>query len=471
MKDKSVLLCVSGSIAAYKAAELVRLLQKEGAAVRVAMTESALEFVSPLTFEALTGSPVHIDLFASASGPVDRYGPESGQTAGNGGIQHIEMSKTPDVIIIAPATANVIGKIANGLGDDVVSTSVLAATCPVVIAPAMNQRMWANSAVQANVSRARDLGYWIVGPGVGDLACGEVGPGRMVSPGDVVHGVIRALSGVEPSRLQGRKILVTLGRTEEGIDPVRYITNRSSGKMGAAIAGAARDAGADVTVVAGPATVHLPDGVALVRVRTVEEMKEAVEGQFDACDALVMTAAVADYRPATEKLHKMESGQKRATIDLEPTEDILGSLQKRRKKQIVVGFALETQQDEQRAQQKLKSKGCQLVVANNPLKEGAEFGSDTNLVTFVHTSGRLQRLPLLTKDRIAMEIIRQVDYLLGNPTGSRPPLVADANASTSSATSRPRSRARGGQRSGTRGGSRGGRRRSPRSKPASEASI
>ncbi len=476
MKGKSVLLCVTGSIAAYKSAELVRLFQKAGARVRVAMTPSAARFVSPLTFEALSGHPVFLDLFETASGPVDRYGPQKG-SEGNGGIRHIEASKDPDIIVVAPATANTIAKIAHGLGDDIVTTSVLASASPVVIAPAMNQRMWKNRTVQANVARLRELGHRLLGPGTGDLACGEVGVGRMLEPHEIVHGVVRAVSGVAPVRLEGRKILVTLGRTEEGIDPVRYITNRSSGKMGVAIAGAARDAGAEVSVIAGPTSVHLPDGVAVVRIRKAEEMKDALLQQFDKCDALVMVAAVADYRPSTEKLHKMESGQQRTSIDLEPTEDILGLLKSRRKKQIVIGFALETQQDEQRAMQKLKAKGCDLVIANNPLKEGAEFGADTNLVTFVHGSGQMQRLPVMSKDRLAMEILRQVDHLLAHPSGDRPPRVAEGDAARPGAGAAAGPGAGAGAAPGSgvgprpRSRPRGGRRRSQRKKPSTEVTA
>lgn len=459
---KSVLLCVSGSIAAYKGAELARLLIKGGCRVRVAMTEAATRFVGPMTFEAITGNPVYMDVFASASGPVDRYGPGSG-AGSKGSIEHIEASKQPDLILVAPATADLIGRVAQGFGDDAVTTSILAASAPVVFVPAMNQRMWKNKIVQRNVKTLEDAGYTFLGPDTGGLACGEEGIGRMAEPADVfVHlggkpktaasaaaavltaperpdgraaapapaaaapaAVAAPKRTIDPNRpkvnLKGKKVLIALGRTEETIDPVRYISNRSSGKMGVSVVQNALDAGASVRVVAGPTSVPIPDGVETVSVTTAAEMKKAIHDEFDRCDAFVMVAAVADYKPATEKLHKMDSGEKEVAIDLEPTEDILVSLKSKRKSQAMVGFALETQAEEQRGRKKLQEKGLDLIVVNNPLKEGAGFGSDDNLVSFLHRAGQTQRLALQSKEDIGFEIVRQVEFLLGKPSSKDTP--------------------------------------------------
>jgi phosphopantothenoylcysteine decarboxylase/phosphopantothenate--cysteine ligase len=462
-KAKSVLLCVSGSIAAYKAAELARLFVREGVSVRVAMTPAATKFVGPMTFEGLTGNTVFSDVFAGARGPVDRYGPEPA-AQGASHIEHIAVSKDPDLILVAPATADLIGRVAHGFGDDVVTTSILAANAPVVFAPAMNQRMWRNPIVQENVARLRKAGYFFLGPVSGSLACGEEGIGRMMEPAEILRLLPKVFRSGPAIDLRGAKILVSLGRTEEQLDPVRYISNRSSGKMGIAIAEAARDAGAEVMIVAGPTSVPLPEGVSVTRVVTADEMKAAIHERFDACDALIMVAAVADYRAATEKLHKMESGIKRASIELQPTDDILASLKARRKNQVMVGFALETQAEEQRARQKLTDKGLDLVIVNNPLKEGASFGGDTNLVALLHRSGQTQRLPVAAKEVVGLEILRQVEYLLRNPQGMQPPKVMAEPGNGSGPGPAPGA---GGQRPATagRGRSRGGRRRPPRNRP------
>jgi len=470
LKAKSVLLCVSGSIAAYKAAELARLFVRDGISVRVAMTPAATQFVGPMTFEALTGNPVFTDVFSAAKGPVDRYGPEPEIAEGSSHIEHIAISKDPDLIIVAPATADLIGRVAHGFGNDVVTTSILAADVPVVFAPAMNQRMWRNSIVQDNVACLKKAGYLFVGPVSGSLACGEEGIGRMMEPGEILRLLPSLLRGGPTIDLRGARILVSLGRTEEQLDPVRYISNRSSGKMGVAIAEAARDAGADVVVVAGPTSVPLPDGVTIARVTTAEEMKTVIHDRFEAADALIMVAAVADYRAATEKLHKMESGVRRASIELEPTDDILTSLKPRRRNQVMVGFALETQAEEQRARQKMSDKGLDLIVVNNPLKEGAAFGGDTNLVTFLHRSGQMQRLPVLAKESIGLEILRQVDYLLRNPQGTQPPKVLATDAENGGPPGQGQGVGRGPRPIGAgRSRSRGGRRRPPRNRPSSGA--
>lgn len=458
LTGKSVLLCVTGSIAAYKAAELTRLLVKGGASVRVAMSRSAKEFVGPMTFEALTGHPVFTDVFAAADGPVDRYSPQDADK----GIAHIDASKKPDVVLIAPATADVIGRLAGGLADDVITTSVLAAAVPVVIAPAMNQRMWGNPIVQENVERLVRAGHHILPPGVGSLACGEVGPGRMMEPEAIVRSLPRFLKGAAGADLSGKRILVCLGRTEEIVDPVRVLTNRSSGKMGVAIVEAALAAGADVSMVAGPTSVPLPEGVPAQHVRTAEEMLGAVTKAFDACDALVMVAAVADYRAATQKPHKMSSGEKRAKIDLEPTEDILKSLRAKRKHQVVVGFALETQAEEQNGQRKLSEKALDMIVVNNPLKEGAAIGSDTNRVTFLFKSGAPKRFPVQSKAEVGVEIVRELESLLKGAKGRAAAAPAPASVSDqperADRSDRPDSVA-----PGARGRSR--RRRPPRKRP------
>ncbi len=470
----SVLLCVTGSIAAYKAVELARLFVGQGSRVRVAMTRAATKFVGPITFEAVTGNPVFTDVFASASGPVDRYGPGSGESS-SGSIEHIEVSKQPDLILVAPASADVIGRVAHGLADDVVTTSILAADAPVVFAPAMNQRMWKNAIVQANVKTLTDAGYRFLGPVTGSLACGEEGIGRMMEPEKIVASLGRALGGGPSVDLRGKRVLVGLGRTEEMLDPVRFISNRSSGKMGVAIVEAALEAGADVACVAGPTAVPIPSDATVTHVTTAEQMREAIQARFDDCDALVMVAAVADYRAATEKLHKMESGQHRPSIELEANDDILASLKSRRKKQIVVGFALETQSEEQRARRKLADKGLDMIVVNNPLKEGAEFGGDTNLVSFLYRSGKSVQLPMMEKRALGAEIVQQLEYLLAHPDGKQPPRpgtgarAAAGSPATPAASGQTASgEARDG---GSRGRSRGGRRRPPRKKSVSSAST
>lgn len=389
LDDKKILLGVSGGIAAYKAVFLLRLLKSEGADVRVVMTEAATQFVAPLTFETLSENPVRIHMFDAG-----------GSQGAVSSVEHIDLAKWPDLVIIAPTTANTLSKLVAGGADDLLSTTVCAFDGPRVLAPAMNDVMWRNEATQANIRTLSSQGYRVVPPGTGDLACGYEAEGRMAEPEDILAYVTKIFI----SDFAKLRVLVSVGGTEEDIDPVRVISNRSSGKMGFAIAEAARDRGADVTVVAGRVSVAAPPGVRVTAVRTAAEMSSALKKTFVDADMLIMTAAVSDYKPTKVLPHK-KKGDDHWTLELEPTEDILESLGKMKGKRFVIGFAVETDNVERNALSKLKKKNCDLIVVNNPLEDGAAFDHDTNAVVIYSAAGEVATSGLLSKRDIAALVL------------------------------------------------------------------
>ena len=394
--QKTVLVCVTGCIAAYKSCEIVRLLQKQGIRVKVLMTEHATQFVGPTTFRALTHEKVAIDLFDDPTDP----------------IHHISLAQEPDLVLVAPATANVIAKMAHGIADDLMSTTLLATEKPVLVAPAMNAGMWRAEATRENVETLRRRGVTIVGPGSGYLACGDVDTGRLADPEDIVAATLAAL---EPdTTLANTSVLITAGPTFEPIDPVRFIGNRSSGKMGAALAETALKLGArNVTLVLGPSSVEVPVGVQVQRVETAADMLEATEREGATADIIVCAAAVADYRPrsvADRKIKKADGGLD--AIDLVETTDILGTISHKKGERTVIGFAAETNDLLDHAQAKLSSKGCDVIVANDVTRDDSGFGTDTNKAWWVTANGA-EELPTLSKAELAREIWRRAAQIHG----------------------------------------------------------
>ncbi|MHC5533497.1 bifunctional phosphopantothenoylcysteine decarboxylase/phosphopantothenate--cysteine ligase CoaBC [Priestia megaterium] len=399
MKGKRILLCVSGGIAVYKAAALTSKLVQAGAEVKVMMTASACEFVTPLTFQALSRNPVYTDTFDEKDPSV---------------IAHIDLADWPDLILVAPATANMIGKIANGLADDMISTTLLAATAPVWIAPAMNVHMYDHPAVKKNMSTLSSFGYSFVEPGEGYLACGYVGKGRLEEPETIVSLIGSYFSQASHTQkiLEGVNVLVTAGATVERIDPVRFFTNRSTGKMGYALAEQAAKLGASVTLVTGPTNLEYPKGVQVVQIESAQQMLEAVMQRYHEADVVIKSAAVADYRPKHVFDQKMKKQPGEAVLELERTTDILRTLGERKEHQILVGFAAETEQVDEYAQKKLASKNLDMIVANNVTTEGAGFGTDTNIVTLYKRSGESKELPILSKHDVATEVLKEVKEML-----------------------------------------------------------
>jgi phosphopantothenoylcysteine decarboxylase/phosphopantothenate--cysteine ligase len=398
LSGRRIVLGVSGGIAAYKAAELVRLFVKAGAEVRVMMTEGARKFVQPLTFQALSQHPVAVDTFDLQQEAT---------------IGHIELADRAELLVIAPASADVIARLAHGLANDVVTTVALACRAPLLVAPAMNVNMWSHPATAANVALLRARGATIIGPGSGELACGWVGSGRMSEPPEIVAAAEGLLGRARD--LAGRAVLVTAGPTFEAIDPVRFVGNRSTGKMGFAIAEAAAARGAAVTLVAGPTALPTPGGVARVDVESARQMREAVMERAAAQAAIVMAAAVADYRPAEiapTKLKKAALGEA-PSIRLTQNPDILAELGRMAApRPLLVGFAAETDDVERRAVEKRAQKGCDLLVANDVSEEGSGFGTDTNRVLLVDGEGAAW-LPRLTKREVADRILDRVAAALG----------------------------------------------------------
>ena len=392
---KTVLLGVTGCIAAYKSCEIVRALQKAGVRVKVVMTEHATEFVGPTTFRALTHEKVAVGLFDDPEDP----------------IHHVSLAQEADAFLIAPCTANVIAKIANGIADNLLTTTALATTAPLIIAPAMNVNMYDNGATRYNIGKLHIRGARIVEAGDGYLACGDVGKGRLADIEDIVGATLDEL-GVRRD-LDGRRVMVTAGPTVEPIDPVRYISNRSSGKTGYAIARAAALRGADVTLVSGPVSLPAPEGVRVVRVRTAHEMLEAAEGAFRDADIAVFAAAVADMRPravSNRKLKKGRDGDELGAIELVENPDILATLAARKDRQVVVGFAAETNDVVPNAEAKLAAKRADFVVANQ-VGEGMAFGTDDNAVWFVDAE-EVEELPRMPKSRLADEILNKAVQFL-----------------------------------------------------------
>jgi len=403
LRGKTILLGVSGGIAAYKAAALCSKLTQSGADVRVIMTESAAKFVAPLTFQALSRNPVAVDAF-------DEHDPSV--------IQHIHLADSADLVIVAPATANIIGKMAAGLADDMLSLTLLATQAPVFVAPAMNVHMWDHPAVRRNVSVLQSRGVRFIEPGEGQLACGYVGKGRLAEPEEIVERIKDFLA--TRRLLAGRRVLVTAGGTVERIDPVRYISNDSSGKMGFAFAEAARDMGAEVTVVCGNVSVAPPAGVSVVRAESAERMLAAVLERYDGTDIVVKAAAVADYRPKTVAGQKIKKDSESMTLELVKNPDILRTLGERKKDQFLIGFAAETEELEKNAAHKLKSKNCDLIVANDVTVPGAGFGSDLNEVVVIDAGGPVERLPLMDKKRVAERVLTLAAERMAGRDGGRP---------------------------------------------------
>jgi len=384
MKGKEVIVGVAGGIAAYKAAELVRLLVKDDIRVKVAMTKSATRFVTPLTFEALSGERVIHDMFGQEGTAID----------------HIRWGQESNLIIIAPATANFIGKMAHGIGDDFLSTCVLAATAKTLVCPSMNTRMFENPAVQENLSLLKRREFIIMDPGQGALACGTEGPGRLPEPDEILEQAKKLLSDQD---LSGLKILVTAGPTTEPIDPVRYISNRSSGKMGYALARAATRRGADVILVSGPTGLITPTGLSLCPVITAEDMRRSVFENRTGCDIIIKAAAVSDYRPRDCAVQKIKKGAESLSLELAKNPDILAELGNtmRESPAVLVGFAAETEDLIANAKKKLKAKNLDMIVANDVSRKDAGFETDTNMVKFIYRDGHIDDSPLITKDKVA----------------------------------------------------------------------
>ncbi len=391
LKGKHIVLGVTGSIAAYKIASLASMLVKKQADVTVIMTKNATNFINPITFEALTGNKCLVDTF-------DRNFQFH--------VEHVALAKLADVFLVAPASANVIAKAACGLADDMLTTTLLACRCPKIFAPAMNTRMYENPIVQDNIKRLRGYGMEIVDAAEGYLACGDTGAGKMPEPEVLFEAVIKALT---PKDMSGKKVLVTAGPTREKMDPVRFISNHSTGKMGYAVARAAMMRGADVTLVSGVTTLQPPAGVKTVPVVSAADMASAVKGEADAQDIVVMTAAVADYRPAVTADEKIKKKDGELSVELERTEDILAWLgANRREGQVLCGFSMETEHLMENSRAKLEKKNIDMIVANNLRQEGAGFGTDTNVVTFLAKDETVE-LPLLSKEEVADRLF---DFIL-----------------------------------------------------------
>ena len=397
-----ITLGVTGGIAAYKSAELVRRLQDEGHTIQVVMTRAAQEFVTPLTFAALSGQRVIVDLFSTSA---------RGENNLESAIDHIAVAQSTDLLLVAPATADILAKFARGIADDFLSTLYLASTAPVVAAPAMNVNMWQHEATQENLATLRARGVRIVEPNEGYLACGMTGPGRLASQVEILKAVEEVLRGGQD--LDGERVLVTAGPTREDIDPVRFLSNRSSGKMGYAVARAAARRGAKVVLVTGPTALETPGGVERVDVRSAEDMLRAVEARFPECTLAVFAAAVADYRAVEPSESKIKRTQDALTLRLEPNPDILATVAREKGERLVVGFAAETDNVAENARKKLAQKNADVMVANDVTAEGAGFDVDTNMVTLLSCDGRDLALPRLTKAEVAERILDEVLRLRG----------------------------------------------------------
>ena len=398
LQNKSIVLGISGGIAAYKAAELVRLLVKAGASVRVVMTKNAQEFITPLTLQSLSGNPVSTDTFDLTQ---------------ESEIGHIRLADTADLILIAPATANILAKLAHGLADDLLSTLLLVTRAPVVIAPAMNVHMYAHPATQENLKTLQRFGHHIIEPAEGELACGYEGKGRLAEPEQIVECVEARLTKKD---MQGEQVIVTAGPNCEPIDPVRFITNRSTGKMGFALARIAHQRGAEVTLVSGPTALAAPLGVRLCSVRTALEMQQAVLTHYPRATIVVSAAAIADYRPAQIATQKLKKKDGDFSIPLDRNPDMLAGLGRDKGNRLLVGFATETENVLQNAERKLRSKNLDMIVANDVTQEGAGFAGDTNIVTLLDRTGQQEPLPLMSKDAVAHAVYDRLLALKKSPT-------------------------------------------------------
>lgn len=402
LNGKKILLCVTGGIAVYKGAALTSKLTQAGAEVKVILSESAAKFVTPLTFQALSRSEVYTDTF-------DEKNPQK--------IAHIHLADWADLIIVAPATANIIGKLANGIADTMISTTLLAAVAPVWIAPAMNVHMYQHPAVTKNIETLRSFGYEFIEPSEGYLACGYTGKGRLEEPETIVEKVGQFFQ-TKNWELSGKTVLITAGPTREKIDPIRFLTNHSTGKMGYAIAEEAVRMGAKVILVSGPVSLAPPKGAELIEVESAEEMYHAALEHFAKADVLIGTAAVADYRPKYIQKDKMKKKEGEQALELERTKDILFELGQRKEAyQVIVGFAAETTEIEKHAIGKLARKNADLIIANDVKQKGAGFGVDTNIVTIYKKDGSKLELPLMAKTEVARRILSEVVLLLKRDDG------------------------------------------------------
>ena len=391
LRGKNIVVGVAGGIAVYKVVDIVSRLKKQGANVYVIMTHAAANFVTPLTFREISGHPVVVDMWAENT---------------NWNVEHIALATAADLFLIAPATANIIGKIANGIADDMLSTTVMATNAPVLLVPAMNTNMYLNPIVQQNITKLTQLRYHFIEPGCGVLACGTEGVGRLPEPEVIVGRVIEILKGNDD--FAGKKVLITAGGTQEAIDPVRYIGNRSSGKMGYALASEAASRGAEVILVSGPTHLLPPLGVVVNYVESASQMRDAVLAQFSDSDIVIKAAAVADYRPKTTCVNKIKKSNATLSLVLEKTPDILFELGQLKKQQILVGFAAETQELLANAQEKLIRKNLDMIVANDITIPGAGFNVDTNIVKLLYRDGHIEELPKMSKKQLAGIILDKI---------------------------------------------------------------
>ncbi len=396
LKDKTVVIGVSGGIAVYKTLDVISRLRKLGVNVNVIMTKSATEFVTPLSFQSLSQNYVVCDMFED---------PKTWD------VEHISLAKRADVFLIAPATANVIGKIANGIADDMLTTTVMATKAKVLIAPAMNTNMYENPILQRNINTLKELGYNFVEPESGRLACGDTGKGKLASPETIVDEVVKLLS--KGQDLKGKSIIVTAGPTVESIDPMRYITNRSTGKMGYSIAKEAIERGADVTLITGPTNLTPPQNLKkLVKIESAKDMYEAVLENLDENDVVIKSAAVADYKPKNYSNKKIKKSDDDLVIELDRNKDIAQEIGKIKNNKILVGFAAETNDLIENASLKIKKKNLDFIVANDLTKEGAGFGVDTNIVKIIDKEGNITEYPKMKKEEVANIILDKIKELL-----------------------------------------------------------
>jgi phosphopantothenoylcysteine decarboxylase/phosphopantothenate--cysteine ligase len=395
LQDKCIILGVTGGIAAYKAAELLRLLVKAGAEVHVVMTRSAQEFVTPLTFQTLSGNPVHTELFNLLQEQE---------------IGHISLADRADLVLVAPATANIIGKVATGIADDLLTTTIMATRAKVLFAPAMNSNMWENPVYRGNHVKLEDLGYHFIEPAYGDLACGWQGQGKLPDPAEIFKSAQVLLGGND---LAGKTLLVTAGPTREEIDPVRFLSNYSSGKMGYAIACAARNRGARVILVSGPVNLSEPKGVETIQVVSALEMYQVVMEKAERADLIIKAAAVADFRPLVRGDQKVKKGDSETMmVELQRNPDILAELGRQKGSRVLIGFAAETQELLKHAREKLENKNLDMIVANDVMQEGAGFDGDTNIVRFLTADGKVEELPQMTKQEVAEVLLDRAVGLL-----------------------------------------------------------
>lgn len=396
LTGKKIVLGVTGGIAAYKAAELTRVFVKKGAQVKVVMTRNAREFITPLTMQTLSGNPVFSDMYAA----TDRFD-----------IDHISLADAADIFVIAPATANIIGKIASGIADDLLTTAVMAAKAPVLICPAMNVNMLNNAIVKENMAKLTARGYFILEPGYGELACKTEGAGRLPDAAEILEEVETILRKKD---LRGEKILVTAGPTREPLDPVRFITNYSSGKMGYALAVMARRRGAEVTLVSGPSLLPIPRGVRYIGIETAIEMQDAVMANYQASTVIVKAAAVADFRPAVRSEAKIKKGKGGFSLSLAKNPDIIAEIGPLKGERLLIGFAMESENLIENARAKLVKKNMDYIVANSIVGEGAGFQSDTNVVVIISRDGKIEELPQMDKLEVADRILDKISDHHGN---------------------------------------------------------